>query len=180
MTGRVRINDKQPLKSVLSQIHELNPVQLREVEQKISVLKSLKPLEEDDQTKKEAYLFYDILLKGLNEEINFPMDLKFEYFKKNGPYKKLLEALSFINRFLENALGPNLSLRDKQRGYLLFTRLMIKHQKNSPIFAMSPTTILNCHQDFPTFVERSYPGYIKSGAFQWIFRPIQNPDDLNV
>ncbi len=167
------------IQPILDKLGQLSPDELKEVENKLSVLKSLKPPSNyDDKNDTELQLFYTTINKRLTALTGYP-ELDITFFKKSGGYKKLKEAFIFINAFLENALKRQPSRREKQVGYLLFANLVMENEKNHPGVPLSMMLVLNTYHNFPGLVERAFPGYVRSGLGNYIFSPIQNPKDLD-
>lgn len=175
MSNRIRIEE-----SVMEKITKMGPTELKEIEKKISVLKSLKRARNNsDRSETELALFYQIIIDELFIVISSPK-VKFEVFRKKDSYKKLVEAFDFINEFLKLAMGCELTQRDKQRGYILFAKLMIEHQLKWTNKPLTIQLVLNSYQRFPGLVDKAYPQYIRNGCGKFIFGNYQNPKDLKL
>lgn len=167
------------VQSLLNDIGKLSSTELKEVNDKLSVLKSLKPSKNDeDRNNTDLSLFYDTIISKLHAEIGYrkqPLDS----FRKKDGYKKLKDAFEFVNDFIETALKAKPNRREKQKGYMLFAKLLVKDEKNHPGVPLSLKLILNNYENFPGLVDRSYPGYLAHGCGRFIFTDVQNPKDLD-
>jgi hypothetical protein len=173
---RVRLADN--FKSLLDELPNLSLDQLRELENKVAVSKSLKhPSSENDG---ELEQFHNQLDKKLTSALGQPKT-NFHSIKKRQYYGKLIKAHKFVVQFLDAVVNPKPATDVyKVAFFRLYAELMYDYQKKIPNYPLSLDTLVTTYDKFPDLIDRSYPGYVTSGCGDWIFRPKQNPDDLKI
>jgi hypothetical protein len=173
---RVRLKEKFQL--LLDEFPKLTLEQLKEIEGKLAISKSLKqPTNVNDGELEQFHkrLTYKLLTSNGSPEAPF------NTIKKTSYYKKLISAHDFVVKFLEIMLKPTKPTKVyKEAIFVLYANLMHTYQKKIPNFPVSLETLVNTYDKFPDLVDRAYPGYVRSGVGIYIFSVKQNPGDLKV
>ena len=167
-----------PFKSVSEQLSNLSDKELRELEEKISVIKSLKqPNNENDG---ELEQFHLRLMHKLQATSGCPK-APFNTIKKTPYYKKLILAHEFVIKFLDVLVKPKKATKsNKESIFVVYANLMYEYQQKIPNYPVSLNTLVNTYDKFPDLVNRSYPGYVCNGWGAYIFSARQNPNDLKI
>ena len=145
--------------------------QLQKLKSKIDFL--LKDVVSNQSGTAEFFLYTalsEVLKKKLRiEVIPFPI-----FKKKTGYGKKLGEVRKYLDDYLNRVRKGRRSTRtEKYQYYLLFANIMIDDLEGHP----SPTTVqlvLNCYQQFPSLLDKQFPGYAESGLLEMIFKGENN------
>lgn len=112
-------------------------------------------------------LFYDCIISELRKEVGGWYPVRLSMLNKNKKKPALINNIKELADNLEIMLmnaEPNYNIHLLTRFYSLYVTLIIERVKELEL-PLSITCIINLSGEFPSLLNKAYPGYLKSG---WI------------
>jgi hypothetical protein len=118
-----------------------------------------------EEIKDEEQLFYDAVSEQLKVSTG-SVSYYYSVYKKTPQFKKLKEAKEFVDRQLSEFM-PEATKAQQVQFYMLFARILLDYL-NSYAIPKSLSSIFNSYQKFPAHLDKAFPGYGRSGAFEMV------------
>lgn len=153
--------------SVFAQVREMLPnLEASELDETIKLCKFFKSQKRAvDRGVLVEEMFYDeiqkILVKNLRTE-----PIPFHVMKVRNPklYTKFMDSTEYLNSYFKRALEPDTcTIPRKKKLFRIFCDLIVKEIKKRG-YELSFRTMLNLTEEFPSLLDKAYPGYVQSGV----------------
>lgn len=148
-------------KKIQQALPNLEAKELKSIRDKIDFL--LKDNKVSDKRLEE--FLYDAVISSV-ERILKNKSVPFHVFTGNKMQKvKLMQTVKYLQDYAFKIIGARTVRIEYQKVCLLFAKLMVHDLQGHPA-ALSTMLVLNCHEQFPSILDKNFPGYISSGLIK--------------
>lgn len=152
--------------NIYNNLHHLTTEEWEELSKRLTFLLTAKKKEKLRLGEEAFYTIIDNELSKKLKTKRFP----FQRFKRTNNYKLLGETFEVALDYMEVVFEKEKLTRVKRlQFYLIAARIVLQDQETSPA-PLSIRTMLNGFKLLPGLIDRSFPGYARSGVLSMILK----------